>query len=80
MTRQLSQFGIQPWRSRSVSHVRWLKLGFTLFSAVSQIFGLARLILARLSPHAIFSHATATLQLLLQLHGFLYAQLPLVLL
>ncbi len=45
----------------SVSHVRRLKLSFKLSSAMSQIYGSARLIVAQLGLHAIFSHATATL-------------------
>ncbi len=45
----------------SVSHVRRLKLSSKLFLAMSQIYGSARLIVARLGWHAIFSCTTATL-------------------
>ncbi len=58
-------FAVLIWYSAvakpSVSHVRRLKLGSKLFLAMSQIYGSARLIVARLGQRAIFSRATATL-------------------
>ncbi len=58
-------FAVLIWYSAvakpSVSHVRWLKLSSKLFLAMSQIYGSARLIVARLSRCAMFSRATATL-------------------
>ncbi len=41
--------------------MHWLKLGSKLFLAMSQIHGLARLIVAQLGLCAIFSCTTATL-------------------
>ncbi len=58
-------FAVLIWYSAmvklSMSHVCWLKLGSKLFLAMSQIYGSARLTVARLGLRTIFSCATVTL-------------------